>query len=346
MKKKATFDFIDLCAGIGGLRIPFDAKKNNNPLLQGTCVFSSEIDANARKVYAEYFEDDESHIDRDFTLLTNLTKKTEAGSSAGFGVPVHDLLLAGFPCQPFSHAGLKNGFEDTRGTLFFSIATIIAKRKPKVILLENVRGLVSHDEGRTLGRILEILKDPEKGTKTKDRVKYFVPQPKLLNARDFGLPQNRVRLFIVAIREDVAKESLFEWPEATHDKNSLVVGKELQKRVDDSFTISTRLWQGHIARKDRNLKAGKGFGYQLFSPRDKYVATISARYYKDGSEALISQPGRNPRKLTPEEVRNLQGFPKDFRLGASKIQSYRQLGNAVPVPVVAAIAAKLQKYLT
>lgn len=343
MNKVAKFDFIDLCAGIGGLRIPFDAKKNYEPMLQGNCVFSSEIDAHARQVYASYFDEDASNIDQDFTLLTN---NFEARPSEDFGVPPHDLLLAGFPCQPFSHAGLKNGFEDTRGTLFFSIATIIAKRKPKVVLLENVRGLLSHERGETLARILEILEDPEKGQKSRNRVKYFVPKPILLNARDFGLPQNRVRLFIVAIRSDVAQKANFEWPEATHDKDALTVGAVLGNRVPSSFTISDRLWQGHIERKDRNLKAGKGFGYQLFSARDKYVATISARYYKDGSEALISQNGKNPRKLTPEEVRKLQGFPDDFVLSSSKIQSYRQLGNAVPVPVIAAIAAKLLPYLT
>ncbi len=325
-----TFKFIDLCAGIGGLRIPFDATKDG---LNGVCVFTSEKDQAARETYAANFKDGaksskelEELIDRDFT---------EAAKTPHL-IPNHDLLLAGFPCQPFSHAGKKKGFDDTRGTLFFSIAEIVRAKQPRVVLLENVRGLKSHDKGNTLKRIVEILRD---------ELGYYVPEPKVLNARDFGLAQNRTRLFIVAIRKDLEAIGPFEWPEPTHDRSLLRVKNFLDSDVDSKYTISDRLWKGHQDRKTRNQKAGKGWGYQLFGPDDQYVATISARYFKDGSEALIEQPSSNPRKLTPEEIKRLQGFPEQFELNRSNIQAYKQLGNAVPINVIKAIAGNLAKYL-
>jgi DNA (cytosine-5)-methyltransferase 1 len=150
----------------------------------------------------------------------------------------------------------------------------------------------------------------------------------------------------VAIRKDLDWAESFEFPEPTHDRNHLVLNDFLDELPDASLTISDRLWTGHQERKQRNLAAGKGFGFQLFDPiTSKYVSTISARYYKDGSEALIKQPGQNPRKLSTEEVKRLQGFPSDYKLGESKIESYRQLGNAVPVAVIRAIASNLSRYL-
>jgi DNA (cytosine-5)-methyltransferase 1 len=331
MPNDATFKFIDLCAGIGGLRIPFDGDFDG---LKGSCVFTSEKDQAARSTYAANFKDGdkssaelEALIDRDFTEAAKTPHQ----------IPNHDLLLAGFPCQPFSHAGKKKGFDDTRGTLFFSIAEIVRAKQPRVVLLENVRGLKSHDKGNTLKRIIEILRDD---------LGYYVPEPKVLNARDFGLAQNRTRLFIVAIRKDLESLGPFDWPEPTHDRDLLRVKNFLDAEVDAKYTISDRLWKGHQERKIRNQKAGKGWGYQLFNPEDQYVATISARYFKDGSEALIEQPGMNPRKLTPEEIRRLQGFPKGFQLNTSNIQAYKQLGNAVPINVITAIAGKLSKYLS
>jgi DNA (cytosine-5)-methyltransferase 1 len=325
------FRFIDLCAGIGGLRIPFDE-------LGGECVFTSEINKYARETYVKNFFDGKTSIEDSLNKIN--TDVIEIGDNRPQEVPDHDLLVAGFPCQPFSHAGRRLGFEDTRGTLFFSIANIIATKKPKVILLENVRGLRNHDGGNTLKRILEVLREPAEG------LEYFVPEPKTLCARDFGLAQNRNRIFIVAIRKDLAGAEDFEYPEPTHDRNELVLSDFLDEAPDAALTISDRLWNGHQERKKRNSEAGKGFGYQLFDPStSKYVSTISARYYKDGSEALIKQRGRNPRKLSPEEVKRLQGFPSDYKLGNSKIESYRQLGNAVPVAVIRAIALQLSRYL-
>lgn len=325
------FKFIDLCAGIGGLRIPFDE-------IGGECVFTSEINKFARQTYVKNFLDGAGSEEEALNKIN--TDVIEIGDNRPQDVPDHDLLVAGFPCQPFSHAGKRLGFEDTRGTLFFSIANIISTKKPKVVLLENVRGLRNHDGGNTLKRILEVLRTPAEG------LEYYVPEPKTLCARDFGLAQNRNRIFIVAIRKDLDWAESFEFPEPTHDRNHLVLNDFLDELPDASLTISDRLWTGHQERKQRNLAAGKGFGFQLFDPiTSKYVSTISARYYKDGSEALIKQPGQNPRKLSTEEVKRLQGFPSDYKLGESKIESYRQLGNAVPVAVIRAIASNLSRYL-
>lgn len=326
-----SFKFIDLCAGIGGLRIPFDG-------LGGECVFTSEINMAARQTYASNFLDGASNeAEAEAKINTDVV---EIGDNRPTDVPDHDLLVAGFPCQPFSHAGKKLGLEDTRGTLFFSIANIIATKKPRVVLLENVRGLKTNDGGNTLRRILEVLRNPAEG------LEYYVPEPQILCARDFGLAQNRNRIFIVAIRKDIQNAASFEFPKATHNRDQVWLRDFLQPDAPASLTISDSLWKGHQARKARNQAAGKGFGYQSFKPDTAhYVATISARYYKDGSEALIEQPGKNPRKLAPEEIKLLQGFPKDFKLHPSSVESYRQLGNAVPVNVIAAIAAKLSSYL-
>jgi DNA (cytosine-5)-methyltransferase 1 len=312
------FTFIDLFAGIGGLRIPFDKK--------GECVFTSEINPSSREVYSNYFKEPLDSIHGDINDFINPVPTD---------FPRHDLLLAGFPCQPFSHAGLRQGFEDIRGTLFFAIAAIAKARKPRVVLLENVKGLLHHDNGNTFFRIKETLESLG-----------YVVHSKVLNARDFGLAQNRNRLYIVAIRKTVAGASKYKFPEPTHDRNKLKVANFLDKNVSKEFTISDQLWKGHQERKDRNLARGVGFGFQAFDAKSTYVATISARYYKDGSEALICQKGRNPRKLTPNEVRRLQGFPEGYPLHDSKVEAYKHLGNAVPVAVVAALAKTLEKYLS
>lgn len=393
-----NFRFVDLCAGIGGLRIPFEKRSNGwgKNQLDGECVWSSELDEAARAVYAQNFHpsdasptDYEKTIDRDFTLVDPET------------VPDHELLLAGFPCQPFSNAGLRLGKEDTRGQVFFAIEDIIAAKRPQVVLLENVKGLTTlrnRDGTMVLDEILERLRFPKrkqtsdysnldsKLTRANDPrsllnryveniidsvkfletkglsknpqrdskpLEYYVPKPCILNARDFGLPQNRQRLFIVAIRKDVAtRENLkpekdFTFPSATHDRDSLRLGDFLESDAPDEFTISKRLWDGHKARKIRNKELGKGFGYQDFDPESKYVATISSRYFKDGAEALIHQPRKTssstPRKLMPIEAARLQGFPPNFKLHRSNAKAFHQLGNAVPVPVVDEIALMLFK---
>ncbi len=315
---RAAVRIVDLFAGIGGLRLPFDEE------YQVDCVLTSEKDKFARETYAANFGVEIDEIDQDVSKYTPENAQE---------VPDHDLLLAGFPCQPFSSAGLRAGFSDTRGTLFFSVAAIAQAKKPKVLVLENVRGLVTHDSGRTYRVILNTLH--ELG---------YVAHTKILNARDFGLPQNRNRLFIVALRADLPSASTYIFPEPTHDRNNLRVGDILEPETPDKFTISDRLWQGHQARKLRNKVNGKGFGYQLFTRDSKYTATISARYYKDGSEILIKQGSLNPRKITPREAARLQGFPESFQINSSDVQAYKQFGNAVPVSVVRAIAKSLRPH--
>jgi DNA (cytosine-5)-methyltransferase 1 len=309
------FKFIDLFAGVGGLRLAFDKKWSQG--LDGECVCTSEIDKFACQTYESNFGDQPRGD------ITQIDPRS---------IPDFDLILAGFPCQPFSHAGKKLGFDDLRGTLFFNVAQIIKEKKPKVVLLENVRGLVSHDKGRTFERILEVL-TVDLGYSTFHKV---------LNAKDFGLPQNRSRIFIVAFRDNVDH---FEFPEPT--KSITKVGDVLIPGSNRSgrYTLSDTLWGSHQRRKADHLAKGNGFGYSLFDHNSRYTSTISARYYKDGSEILIAQRGKNPRKLTPREAANLQGFPADFKIPVSDTQAYKQFGNAVAVPVIRAIAEKLEPFL-
>lgn len=299
---------IDLFAGIGGIRLGFEQAFGN---IQ--CVFTSEIDKHAVMTYQANFGAE--------PIWGDITQIDEND------VPDHDILLAGFPCQPFSQAGLKKGFTDTRGTLFFDIERILLAKRPQAFLLENVKQLKGHDKGRTLQVILEHLKAA--GYK----VFYDV-----LKARDFGVPQNRERIYIVGFLDHSVQ---FEFPKPTALPTR--VGDILEKKVDDKYTISDRLWAGHQRRKIQNKLNGKGFGYGLFNEHSEYTNTISARYYKDGSEILIEQAGKNPRKLTPREASRLQGFPADYIIPVSDAQSYKQFGNSVCVPVVKAIAEQMRK---
>lgn len=305
----SKLNFIDLFAGIGGMRIPFDE-------VDGSCVFSSEWDLHAAAVYHENFGE-YPHGDISKIVATD--------------IPPHDLLLAGFPCQPFSHAGHKKGFEDIRGTLFFDVARIIDESKPKVVLLENVRGLISHDKGSTFRRIVEVL----------DSLGYVVHW-KILNARDFGLPQNRPRVFIVSIRADVAGAFEYEFPLPTGVATR--VADVLESVVDSKLTISDRLWNGHQRRKREHIVRGNGFGYSLINHTSETTRTLSARYYKDGSEILVEQEGSNPRKLSIREAANLQGFPAWFKPSQSSVQAYKQFGNSVSIPVIRAIRDTLTKF--
>ena len=308
-KDDSGFQFIDLFAGIGGIRIPFQE-------LGGKCVFSSEWDKFCQKTYKVNFGE-EPHGD-----ITKI-KATD--------IPNFDILLGGFPCQPFSQAGLKKGFADTRGTLFFEIERIIKEKKPKAFLLENVKQLKGHDRGRTLQVILNHL----------DALNYYVNYA-ILRAGDFGVPQNRERIYIVGLSKDffnLPDDYKFVFPEPTHIRTKL--GDILEKNVDDKYTISDSLWEGHQRRKKEHQEKGNGFGYSLFNENSEYTNTISARYYKDGSEILIEQEGKNPRKLTPRECARLQGFPEEFIIPVSDTQAYKQFGNSVAVPVVRAVAKKL-----
>lgn len=302
---------IDLFAGIGGIRLGFQQAFNSIE-----CVFSSEIDKFAIQTYKANFGDE--NINGDITQVPE------------DDVPDHDILLAGFPCQPFSQAGLKKGFADTRGTLFFDIERIILAKKPKAFLLENVKQLKGHDKGRTLQVILDHLKAAG--------YKIFYD---VLRARDFGIPQNRERIYIVGFLDHSID---FEFPQPLGIET--IVGSILENKVDEKYTISDRLWEGHQRRKENNRLNGKGFGYGLFNAKSPYTNTISARYYKDGSEILIEQKNKNPRKLTPREAARLQGFPDDFIIPVSDTQAYRQFGNSVCVPVIKAIAKNMAKHLS
>ena len=306
---KSKFKFIDLFAGIGGMRIPFQE-------LGGQCVFTSEFDKFAQITYEANFNEKPSGD------ITQIDEKD---------IPKHDLLLAGFPCQAFSQAGLKRGFDDTRGTLFFDIARILKHRKPKAFLLENVKGLRGHDNGNTIKTIIMTL----------NQMDYKNINIEVLNAKHFGLPQNRERIFIIGFKDDGVN---FNFPQPLNTPTRL--GNILHKNTSNKYTISDKIWSSHQMRKKRAREKGYGFGYSLFNRDSKYTSTISARYYKDGSEILIDQKNKNPRMLSPREAARLQGFPEDFIVDkVSKGQAYKQFGNAVPVNVIRVIAKRMIPFI-
>lgn len=301
---------VDLFAGIGGIRLGVEQAFGSID-----CVFTSEIDKYAVTTYKANF--------RDANIFGDIKQIDEND------VPDHDILLAGFPCQPFSQAGLKKGFTDTRGTLFFDIERILLAKQPKAFLLENVKQLKGHNKGETFQTIIDHL--------NKAGYKVFY---EILKARDFGVPQNRERIYIVGFLDHSIN---FEFPKPTNLPTR--VGDILDDIVDEKYTISDKLWAGHKRRKEANKLNGKGFGYGLFSKESAYTNTISARYYKDGSEILIEQENKNPRKLTPREAARLQGFPEEYVIPVSDAQAYKQFGNSVAVPVIKAIATEIKKAL-
>lgn len=324
--KNPKFTFIDLFAGIGGFRIAMQSAG-------GRCVFSSEWDEAAKETYFDNYGE---------VPFGDITKPEIKALIPDY----FDVLCAGFPCQPFSNAGLKKGIEDTRGTLFYHIAEILRDHQPKAVLLENVRGLISNDKGRTIQTVLRTITgmgykcnipqeliDNGPITKLKAECSKMV-----LSAKDYGVPQNRPRIFIVLWREDVNVNE-FLYPEPEKIKTRL--GDILEQNVPDAYTISDRLWEGHQRRKEEHAKKGNGFGYCLFNDDSEYTSTISRRYYKDGSEILIEQKGKNPRKLTPRETASLQGFPKEFKIPESNVRAYQQFGNSVAVPVVTKISEQI-----
>tara|TARA_X000000950_G_scaffold281930_1_gene379676 strand:- start:293 stop:1525 length:1233 start_codon:yes stop_codon:yes gene_type:complete len=331
---------IDLFAGIGGMRLAFQRN--------GVCnVFSSEWDKFAQKTYAANFGE---IPEGDITKI------------ASNSIPDHDILLAGFPCQAFSQAGLKQGFMDTRGTLFFDIQRILHAKRPKMFLLENVKQLKGHDKGRTLNIILEILKGneiniPKKVELSKEtkealgsKLNYFVTY-KVIKSRDFGVPQNRERIYIVGFNKDYYQKASFEDEFLFPNESGIEtrVGQILQSHneIAEKYTISQRLLDGHIRRKKEHKEKGNGFGYSVFTKDDVYTNTLSARYYKDGSEILIDQSefNKRPRKLTPRECARLQGYPENYIVDAvSDVQAYKQFGNSVSVPVIHALASEMIKF--
>lgn len=310
--KKAKYKMIDLFAGIGGTRLGFFQTKKVK------IVFTSEIDKFAQKTYRANFGDE---------------PKGDITKISSDEIPDHDILVGGFPCQAFSQAGLKLGFNDTRGTLFFEIVRILNDKHPKAFLLENVKNLVNHDNGKTF----EVIKN------SLNELGYAIKYS-LFKAKDFGVPQNRERIYIVGFdKKQVPNWDKFAFP--TPPCTQTRVGDILELFVDPKYTISDEIWIGHQNRKIRNRENGKGFGYTLFTNNSPYTNTISARYYKDGSEILIEQKGMNPRKITPREAARLQGFPENFIIPVSDTQAYKQFGNSVAVPVIHAIAEEIVKIL-
>lgn len=317
-----NFTFIDLFAGIGGFRIAFQEQN-------GKCVFSSEWNTYAQKTYEANFGE---------VPFGDITKVDENK------IPDHDILLGGFPCQPFSIAGvskknalgMQHGFLDqTQGTLFFDIARIIDAKKPKAFLLENVKNLKSHDKGNTYKVIEETLKE----------LGYHV-YSKILDARHY-VPQHRERIFIAGFNKDhFGKTVQFSFPEPP-DKD-IKFKDILENKPDSKYTLSSHLW-GYLKDYAKKHKAkGNGFGFGMTDPNG-VARTLSARYYKDGSEILISQGiGKNPRRLTPEECKRLMGFPDNYNIkniGISDTQLYKQFGNSVAVPVVQAMAKAMMKVI-
>ncbi|TPG04039.1 DNA (cytosine-5-)-methyltransferase [Sphingomonas oligophenolica] len=327
-KPDAPFRFIDLFAGIGGLRLGFES-------IGGKCVFTSEWDRWSQMTYARNFPDGEDHV--------------MAGDITPYGadpsrIPAHDVLLAGFPCQPFSLAGVskknslgrKHGFDDVKqGNLFFEIERILRHHRPVAFLLENVKHLKRHDQGRTFEVIRKTLED-DLGYAISYRVISSAP----------WVPQNRERIFIAGFREDVGFsfddfEKMLppeqEWPRL----GDILLS---HNEVDAKYTLTPKLWQYLQDYRAKHEKAGNGFGYSMFG-RDGVTRTLSARYHKDGSEILIAQRGTRPRRLTPVECARLMGFEHGDRkwdIPVSDTQAYRQFGNAVVVPAVEAVARYME----
>ncbi len=312
------FKFIDLFAGIGGFRIAF--QRNG-----GKCVFTSEWDKFSQKTYEANFGE---------VPFGDIQEIHE------LNIPDHDILLAGFPCQPFSLAGVSkknslgraHGFRDeTQGTLFFDIVRILEVKRPKAFLLENVKNLVSHDKGKTFRIIKDTLKE----------LGYSI-HFKVLDGKHF-VPQHRERIFIAGFDKQVyGPEAEFKFPEMP--KANHIVRDILEKDVDPKYTLSDKLWKYLQDYAKKHQAKGNGFGYGL-ADFDGITRTISARYHKDGAEILIPQEGKNPRRLTPRECARLQGYPDDFIIPVSDTQAYRQFGNSVVMPLVKAIGANVVERL-
>ena len=314
-KQTGSFTFIDLFAGIGGMRIAFEA-------CDGNCVFSCEWDRFCQKMYYDNFK---------VLPRGNITLIKEKD------IPDHDILLAGFPCQPFSIAGVskKNslgratGFLDkTQGTLFFDVVRIINEKRPRAFLLENVKNLKSHDKGNTWRVIMDTL----------DELDYCIFTD-VLDGQDYT-PQHRERVFIVGFdRRRYGNYIPFSF-EREKPECKPAIADILERYVDERYTLSDHLWQYLQDYAQKHRAKGNGFGYGLVK-MDGIARTLSARYYKDGSEILIPQGERNPRRLTPRECARLQGFDDNYQITVSDTQAYKQFGNSVVVPLVSAVAEKM-----
>lgn len=313
--EEADFKFIDLFCGIGGFRLAFERAG-------GKCAFSCDWDADARKTYAANFGDE---------------PYGDIHKIAVADIPAHDILCAGFPCQPFSIAGVskknslgrKHGFDDEKqGNLFFSIAEIIDFHKPAAFVLENVKNLKSHDKGRTFKIIYDTLTEA---------LGYKV-YTQIIDARSV-VPQHRERIFLVGFKPERA----FQFPK--FPLNGPKLQSILDSKVQDKYTLTDNLWTYLQKYAEKHRKAGNGFGFGMVTGQDT-TRTLSARYYKDGSEILLSQgANKNPRRLTPRECARLMGYPDSFKITVSDTQAYRQFGNSVVVPVVERIAKSVASAL-
>lgn len=346
---KPSFRFIDLFAGIGGLRRAFDMQTG----VGGECVFTSEWDKYARITYAANYGEREEDIAGDITQIS----ETE--------IPEHEVLLAGFPCQPFSIAGVSkknalnrpHGFAcEAQGNLFFDVARILRHHRPKAFLLENVRNLANHDKGRTFRVIRETLED---------ELEYDI-FPMILNAKSW-VPQHRERIFIVGFpRErgitDFSLQALKDRDPLSGPRLGTILHPEdgseqpeghftlgPKAEVSDKYTLSEHLWNYLQRYAEKHRAKGNGFGFGLNGPKD-VARTLSARYYKDGSEILIKRPSGPPRRLTPRECARLMGFDRadgnSFRIPVSDTQAYKQFGNAVVAPVATDVARLMLPYIS
>ena len=326
--KKPKFKFIDLFAGIGGFRL---ALQN----LGGKCVFTSEWDKYSKQTYESNFGE---------IPFGDITKD----STKSFVPENFDILCAGFPCQAFSIAGKRGGFEDTRGTLFFDVAEIIKKRKPKAVFLENVKGLRSHDKGKTLATILHTLRED---------LGYFVPDPQVVNAKEFGVPQNRERIFMVGFRNDLGIDD-FEYPKPINIKPVLedILEKE---EVSVKYYLSEQYLKTLRNHKARHVSKGNGFGYEIIPNNGIANAVVCGGMGRERNLILdlklndftpvtkikgeVNKEG--VRKMTPREWARLQGFPDNFKIVVSDGQAYKQFGNSVAVPAIQATAEMIIKTL-
>jgi len=316
--KEPKFTFIDLFAGIGGIRMAYQKEG-------GKCVFSSEYNKFAKVTYEANFGE------VPFGDITKIDEKF---------IPEHDVLLAGFPCQPFSIAGVSkknslgrnHGFlDETQGTLFFDIARILQEKKPKAFMLENVKNLISHDKGNTFKVIRNTL----------EKLNYSIHY-KVLDGKHF-VPQHRERIIIVGFLKDVFEgEERFSFPDMPEPKKS--IREILEIEPEPKYTLSDKLWNYLQDYAAKHKALGNGFGYGLAN-LDGISRTMSARYYKDGAEILIPQGKSNPRRLTPRECARLQGFPEGFNITVSDNQAYRQFGNSVVMPLMNAVAKEICKVI-
>lgn len=321
-----TFKFIDLFAGIGGFRI---ALQN----LGGKCVFTSEWDKEAQRTYRANFGE---------VPFGDITKEqTKKFIPDGF-----DVLCAGFPCQAFSIAGKRGGFEDTRGTLFFDVAEIIKRKKPKAIFLENVKGLRNHNGGKTLSTILNVLRND---------LDYFVPEPQIINAKDFGVPQQRERIYIVGFRKDLDVKE-FEYPKPSKKKVKFADIKE-KKVPATKYFLSTQYVQTLINHKERHASKGNGFGFEIIEDSGIANAVVCGGMGRERNlvldhritdftptthiKGVVNREGI--RKMTPREWARLQGFPDNYLIPVADASAYKQFGNSVAVPAIQATAERLLK---